>query len=95
MNHLFANMIDEGHVVIYIDDILIFTITKKEHDALLRKVLQRLKDNNLFLKLKKYTFRVPQIEYLGLIISYNQIKMDPSKTKTITEWPTPRKVKEV
>ena len=56
MNHLFTDMIDKGHVVIYMDDILIFTITKEEHDVLLRKVLQRLKDNDLFLKLEKCIF---------------------------------------
>ena len=56
MNHLFADMIDEGHVVIYMDDILIFTKTEKEHDELLRKILQRLKDNDLFLKPEKCAF---------------------------------------
>lgn len=95
MNHLFTDLIDEGHVIIYMDDILVFTKTKEEHDRTIRKVLERLKEHDLFLKPEKCLFRVSKIEYLGLIISEGHLEMDPSKVAAITEWPTPKKVKEV
>lgn len=95
MNELFKDLIDGGHVVIYMDDILIFTETMEQHNILIRQVLQRLYDNDLFLKPEKCSFRQDKIEYLGLIISYDRIKMDPGKVAAIAEWPIPRRVKEV
>lgn len=56
MNHIFADLIDTGKVIIYMDDILIFTATMEEHDKLIHLVLQRLKDNDLFLKPEKCLF---------------------------------------
>ena len=62
MNELFSDLIDTGHVIIYMDDILIFTEMIEEHNILLRRVLQRLQKHDLFLKPEKCTFRVPLIE---------------------------------
>lgn len=95
MNNIFSDMIDEGHVVVYMDDILIFTDNIEEHDKLIRRVLQRLKDNDLFLKPEKCTFRASKIEYLGLIISEGKLEMDQGKISAFTHWPTPKKVKKV
>lgn len=95
MNNIFSDMIDEGHVVVYMDDILIFTDNIEEHDKLIRRVLQRLKDNDLFLKPEKCTFRASKIEYLGLITSEGKLEMDQGKISAFTCWPTPKKVKEV
>ena len=57
--------------------------------------LQRLQDANLFLKLSKCTFDATTIEYLGMIITHGSMVMDPVKIKGITDWPTPRNVKDV
>lgn len=89
MNHLFADLIDGGHVIIYMDDILVFTTTKGEHNNILIQVLDCLRSNDLFLKPEKCLFRVPQIEYLGLIITEGHLSMDPTKLSAITDWPTP------
>ena len=95
MNHLFKDLIDRGVVVVYMDDILIFTEDKEEHKKLVLSVLQRLKDNDLFLKPEKCFFYQSRIEYLGLIISHNQIEMDPVKLEGVSKWPTPTKTKHV
>jgi len=76
MNDIFRNLIAEGIVVVYLDDILIFTKTKEEHKQAVRRVLQVLKENKLFLRPEKCEFCKQRIEYLGLVISENEVSMD-------------------
>ena len=92
MNDIFH---DIPTVIVYIDDILIFTKTKKGHNEIVMEVLRRLKENDIFVKPKKCFFKVQEVEMLGLIISPDGIKMDPKKVEVITAWPVPTKVKEV
>jgi hypothetical protein len=95
MNKIFADLINQNKVIIYLDDILIYSKTKEEHQEITRKVLQRLRDNDLYLKAEKCKFMKEKLEYLGLIILHNHIEMDPVKVEGITEWPRPTKVKDV
>ena len=75
MNDIFQNLIAEGIVVIYLDDILIFTKTEEEHTQAVWQVLQVLKENKLFLHLEKYKFYKQRIKYLGLVISENEVSV--------------------
>src|SRR5467141_5122306 len=96
MNDIFRELIDEGVVVIYMDNILIFgSQTKEEHHAIVVRVLDILRRHRLYLKAKKCTFRQPTVEYLGLILSEGCIEMDPVKVAGVRDWPTPRNVTEV
>ncbi|SJL16274.1 uncharacterized protein ARMOST_19794 [Armillaria ostoyae] len=95
MNDIFKDLISEGKVTIYLDDILIFTKDLEEHRHTIRRVLQRLRENKLFLKAEKCEFEVLETEYLGVIISKGQVRMDPVKLAGIAEWPTPTKKKEL
>src|ERR1700749_1278773 len=95
MNALFRELIVTGKVVVYMDDILVFTQDLKEHRHLMNQVLQILEDNDLFLKPEKCFFERDTIEYLGIIIKENQLQMDPIKTKGLMDWPIPTKVKDV
>jgi len=79
MNDIFRNLIAEGIVVVYLDDILIFTKTEEEHAQAVRRVLQVLKENKLFLYPEKCKFYKQRIEYLGLVISENKVSIDPVK----------------
>ena len=88
MNDIFADLVAEGKVTVYLDDILIFSNNLKEHRAVVHEVLRRLKEHDLFLKPEKCEFEQPSVEYLGVIVSHNRIQMDPVKVKAITEWPT-------
>ena len=77
MDDIFDDLITEGVVVVYLDGILIFTETLEEHRRVTRRVMELLRKHNLFLKPKKCKFEKTEVEYLGVIISQNFIKMDP------------------
>ena len=77
------------------DDIMIFTKTLDEHRQIVWEVLQILCKNKLSLKYTKCNFETQEMEYLGLIISEGQIKIDPRKVKGVTNWPIPKSCKEL
>jgi hypothetical protein len=95
MDTQFADLIATGKVVIYLDDILIFAETKTELDQLNHRVLQRLQELDLYLRPEKCSFNQPSVEYLGLIISEGELRMDPVKLKAIKDWPRPKTVKDI
>jgi hypothetical protein len=95
MNQTFQKEIDEGWLVIYMDDILIFSQNLEEHHSQTRRILDILRKERLFLKPTKCTFDAQEVDYLGMIIRPGQVAMDPAKLKGISEWPTPTKVKDV
>jgi len=87
MNDVFRIVIAEGIVVVYLDDILIFTKTEEKHEQVVQRVLEILAEHKLFLHPEKYEFPRKQIEYLGLVISENKVMMDPVKVAGVREWP--------
>ena len=93
MNDIFHDMVDVC-VVIYLDDILIYSIDEELHIQNIRKVLERLRANHLYAKPKKCTFHMTSVEYLGVIITSDSVKMDPEKVQIILTWPELRTVKE-
>ncbi|QRW18196.1 Retrotransposable element Tf2 protein [Rhizoctonia solani] len=82
-------------VVIYLDDILIFSENPKDHPTHVREVLSRLMKNQLFCKLSKCHFHVTTVDYLGIVISPTGFSMDQKKIEAITTWPQPQTVKQV
>lgn len=82
-------------VAAYLDGILIYTKEEVDHEEAVRKTLTTIWDNSLCLKPEKCSFSKDEIEYLGLIISKNRLRMDPKKVEAITDWPRPRNVKDV
>lgn len=87
MNSLFTDMIDKGWIVIYMDDILIFLENSVEHCLWTLRVLQRLRENDLYLKAEKCFFDASEVEFLGMILHPGQLAMDPAKLKGIANWP--------
>jgi hypothetical protein len=94
MNDIFHDMVDIC-VIVYLDDILIFSDNEEQHIHQVSEVLRRLEKNDLHLKPEKCEFHTKTVEYLGFIISPDGITMDPRKVKTIQDWPVPTCVKEV
>jgi hypothetical protein len=95
MNEMFQDLITEGVVSVYLDNILIFTSLIKEHQHITRLVLDRIHEHKLYLRSEKCEFKKTQIEYRGVIISQNKVKMDPIKIARVADWPTPTNKKEV
>ena len=88
-------MIVEGWLVIYMDDLLIYSNNNTNHKERTKQVLQCMKELDLFLKLEKCSFNVSEAEYLGMIVKLGSLAMDPVKVAGIAEWPTPSTVKDV
>jgi len=95
MDTLFCKLIMTGKIVIYMDDILIFTQTIEEHRDIVRRVLQILADNKLSLHPKKCKFHQTKVDYLGVILSQNSVEANPTKIKGVADWPEPRDRREV
>ena len=90
MNDIFRDEIAQGFVLVYLDDILIFSNDLKEHHRRTRHVLQKLREHKLYLKPEKCEFDKLETEYLGMIISQGTIAMDPVKVEGVVSWPTPQ-----
>jgi len=89
MNDIFRTLIAEGIMVVYLDDILIFTEMEEEHEQAVQRVLEVLAEHKLFLCPEKCEFHRKWIEYLGLVILENKVEMDPVKVAGVCDWPTP------
>jgi hypothetical protein len=82
MNKVFMEYLDK-FVVVFIDDILIFSKNEEEHDEHLRLVLQKLRETQLYTKLNKCEFWLKEVSFLGHIISEGGISIAPSKVKDV------------
>jgi len=94
MNDIFKDLLDMC-VVVYLDDILIYSDNPDKHLPHVRKVLRRLRAHNLYAKIEKCAFGVDTTDFLGFIVGPEGLRMDDSKIQVIRNWPTPRKVKDV
>ena len=94
MNDVFADMLDVC-VVVYLDDILIYSSDKATHRKQVKEVLRRLRKHGLYAKPEKCEFDRESVEYLGYILSSAGLTMAADKVQTIQDWPEPRKVKDV
>eukprot|EP00253_Pinus_taeda_P015343 PITA_15343 len=94
MNSIFHPYLDR-FVLIFIDDILIYSRTIEEHYEHLRRVLQTLREHQLYAKFSKCDFFKEEIQYLGHVITKEGIAVDPEKIKDIMDWPVPKDVTDV
>ena len=94
MNHVFHPYLDK-FVVVFIDDILVYSKSNEEHAEHLHIVLITLVAHQLYAKFKKCDFWMEQVHFLGHVISGKGISVDPAEIATIVEWPRPTNVSEV
>jgi len=95
MNELLRDMTNMGKVAVFIDDVIVGTETEEGHDELVEEVIKRLEENDLYVKLEKCKWKVREVEFLGVVIRPERIKMEKEKVKRVLEWPTPKCVKDV
>lgn len=94
MNTIFKDLLRRS-VLVFFTDILVYSNSWTEHMKHLREVLQLLRNNHLFVKKSKCTFGTHQIEYLGHVISAGKVIMDATKVEGVSNWPTPKSIKEL
>ena len=95
MNELLRDLINTGKVTAFIDDVIVGTETEEGHDELVAEVIKKLEENDLYVKPEKCKWKVKEVEFLGVIIGPEGIKMEEGKVKGVLEWPTPQCVKDV
>ena len=89
MNKVFMEYLDQ-FVVVFIDDILIYSPNEETHEDHLRLVLQKLRDNQLYAKFSKCDFWLKEVAFLGHIVTDGGIKVDPGKISEILDWKQPK-----
>ena len=95
MNEILRDMINEGKVAAFVDDVLIGTETEEGHDELVEEVLRRLEENNLYVKPEKYTWKVQKVNFLGVVMGQGKIEIEEDKVVGVLNWPTPKIVRDV
>jgi len=95
MNDLFHNLINQGDIATFIDNILVTIDIEEGHNKLMEKMLKRLEENNLFVKPEKCKWKVREVEFLGVVIGPKGEKMQREKVEGVLNWLVPRNVKEV
>ncbi|KAM0975566.1 hypothetical protein ACFX13_018871 [Malus domestica] len=94
MNRLFRPYLDK-FVIVFIDDILVYSKTREEHKTHLQIVLQTLLDNQLYAKKSKCAFWLSEVRFLGHVISGEGVSVDPSKIEAVLNWERPKNVFEI
>jgi len=94
MNDVFSDLLDVC-IVVYLDDILIYSDDITQHWSHVKEVLKRLQKAGLYAKAEKYKFYLDSMEYLGYVLSPSALTISDTKVKTIQEWPEPKKIKNI
>ncbi|KAA0059723.1 pol protein [Cucumis melo var. makuwa] len=94
MNRVFKDFLD-SFVIVFIDDILIYSKTEAEHEEHLHQVLETLRANKLYAKFSKCEFWLRKVTFLGHVVSSEGVSVDPAKIEAVTNWPRPSTVSEI
>jgi hypothetical protein len=94
MNSVFMPELDK-FIVIFINDILVYSKNEEEHKQHLRIILQRLHDHQLYAKFSKCAFWLKEVPFLGYVISVEGIAVDPSKIQEVLNWRSPRLITQI
>jgi len=95
MNEILRDLINEGKVAAFINDVLVGTETKEGYDEIVEEILRRLEENNLYVKPEKCMWKARKIEFLGIVIGPNGIEMEEGKVEEVLSWLTLKTVKDV
>ena len=95
MNKLLRDLINTGKVAVFIDNIIVEMETEEGHDELVAEVIRRLEENDLYVKLEKCKWKVREVEFLGVVIELEGIKIEREKLKEVLEWLTPKYIKDI
>ncbi|KAA0065875.1 pol protein [Cucumis melo var. makuwa] len=94
MNKVYKDFLD-SFIIVFIDDILIYSKTEVEHEEHLHQVLETLRANRLYAKFSKCEFWLKKVSFLGHVVSSERVSVDPAKIEAVTNWPRPSTVSEI
>ena len=89
MNEILRDMINEGKVAAFVDDVLVGTETEEGHDEVVEEVLRRLEENDLYVKLEKCMWKVQKVPFLGVVMGEGRVEMEEDKVEEVLKWSTP------
>jgi len=95
MNKILKDMINEGKVVAFVDNVLVGTETEEGHDEIVEEVLRRLEENDLYVKPEKCAWKVRKIGFLDVVIGPGGIEIKKEKVNGVLSWPKPKNIKDV
>jgi len=95
MNEILRDLINEGKVAAFVDNVLVGTEIQNSHDKIVEEILKRLKENNLYIKLEKCVWKARKIGFLEVIIGPNRIEMEAEKVDGVLSWPEPKNMKDI
>jgi len=95
MNEILRDMINEGKVAAFVDNVLVGTEMEERHDEIVEEVLRRLEENDLYIKPEKCAWKVRKIGFLEVVIGPSGIEMEKEKVDRVLSWPEPRNMKDI
>jgi len=95
MNEILRGLINIGEVASFINDMIVGIEEEEEHDKMVEKVIKRMEENNLYMKPEKYKWKMREVEFLGVVIKNDRIKIEEKKVKAVLDWPVSKSVKDV
>ena len=95
MNELLRDLINTGKVAAFIDNVIVGMEDEEEYDELVAEIIKKLEENDLYVKLEKYKWKIREVGFLGVVIGLEGIKMEKEKMKGVLDWPTPKCIKDV
>jgi len=95
MNEILRDIINEGKVVAFVNNVLIGIETEEGHDKIVEDVLRRLEENDLYVKPEKCAWKVQKVNFLGVVMSQGNIEMEEDKVAGVLNWPVPKTVRDI
>jgi len=88
-------LINTGRAVVFIDDVMMRTESEKKHDELVEEILRRIKENDLYIKLEKCRWKVREVDFLGVVIGPEEIRIEKEKVEAVLDWLVSKLVKNI
>jgi len=95
MNEILRDLINEGKVAAFVDNMLVETETEEGHDEIVEEILRRLEENDLCIKLEKCVWKARKIGFLGVVIGPDGIEMEAEKVDGVLNWPQLKNMKDI
>ena len=95
MNEIMRDLINEGKVAVFVDDVLVGTDDEKGHDEIVAEVLKRLEENDLYVKPEKCSWKVNKVNFLGVVMGQGKIEIEEEKVEGVLNWPIPKMVRDI